>query len=615
MLGIISLGGISIWSLYSAYRGYQSDIRAVSTYRGEIADFKQFCSVLGDERDAALLVFAHPVESSFRERYHGRFAATDEAIAAFMVKMERLSAEHPGSLFSDRLAAIRTFFLGQIPAVRVATEDGHHSAGDAFQIYLKLAYNGLLRTECFRPTLATQPALNLFDGILALQKIQLQESMATSLMAYGWEQGGLGGDGLTLVRRQYFASTENEYYLLKFEPELRAYFRASLRTSDDDAAFNAAVAALASSQAENRPLPPFQPKSGSFSDYLAGHFRAYDQVCEFGFTQADRVLRALALGQQHRAEGIGGILFLGIGITIGASSAMTRKIRRHLVSVAKSIDIASDDVAAASGQLGSAGSQISRDATQYAAAIDLIGSNLKEVSAVAKANKEQAAQAMTMTNRTRDSVDAGLSTIQQVETAMSSARSSAQKINKIVSRINDISFQTNLLALNAAVEAARAGEAGAGFAVVADEVRRLAQRCAEASKETAELVNAAFQDTATALAKSEELTGRFRDVSARTREVNEIVSVLGANFIQQASHIGEISQSVAKQGGIAQSIASVAEETAATSDAMAAQVGSLKISVERLAALLGEAVPASTARESAGHLCLRSHRSTFSLTP
>lgn len=53
----------------------------------------------------------------------------------------------------------------------------------------------------------------------------------------------------------------------------------------------------------------------------------------------------------------------------------------------------------------------------------------------------------------------------------------ATRVGKIVRDIDGIAFQTNILALNAAVEAARAGE-----------VRNLAQRAAQAARDTAGLI-------------------------------------------------------------------------------------------------------------------------------
>ncbi len=76
---------------------------------------------------------------------------------------------------------------------------------------------------------------------------------------------------------------------------------------------------------------------------------------------------------------------------------------------------------------------------------------------------------------------------------------------KIIKSIDEIAFQTNLLALNAAVEAACAGDAGRGFAVVAEEVRNLAQRSAQAAKETGDLLEDSQKKTQIGVDAAQEL--------------------------------------------------------------------------------------------------------------
>jgi hypothetical protein len=90
---------------------------------------------------------------------------------------------------------------------------------------------------------------------------------------------------------------------------------------------------------------------------------------------------------------------------------------------------------------------------------------------------------------------------------------SSHKIARIIKVIDEIAFQTNILALNAAVEAARAGEAGLGFAVVADEVRNLAQRCAQAARDTAALIEESIATAGDGNAKLDQMAGAVRSVT------------------------------------------------------------------------------------------------------
>ena len=85
--------------------------------------------------------------------------------------------------------------------------------------------------------------------------------------------------------------------------------------------------------------------------------------------------------------------------------------------------------------------------------------------------------------------------------SMKSISDASTRVAKIIKTIDEIAFQTNILALNAAVEAARAGEAGMGFAVVADEVRNLAQRSAQAAKDTAGLIEESVAKSSEGTAK------------------------------------------------------------------------------------------------------------------
>ena len=178
-------------------------------------------------------------------------------------------------------------------------------------------------------------------------------------------------------------------------------------------------------------------------------------------------------------------LALGMG---GLVLFVVRGISRALGQVAGEFSEGAEQVASAASQVSSSSQQLAQGASEQAASLEETSASSEEINSMTRKNTENAGTAAQLMANTAQQVEDANRRLDQMVASMKDINASSDKISKIIKVIDEIAFQTNILALNAAVEAARAGEAGMGFAVVADEVRNLAQRCAQAAKDTAGLI-------------------------------------------------------------------------------------------------------------------------------
>ncbi len=180
---------------------------------------------------------------------------------------------------------------------------------------------------------------------------------------------------------------------------------------------------------------------------------------------------------------VGALFLLALGFFIG------KRLASVLTMIAASLKAASVQLRSGSTQLSGASQQVSSGCVSSASSLEETVAAVEELTSMVKMNNQSVKDANDLSRSSRDSALNGGGNIRELLNAMSEIAEGSKKTGQIIQVIEEIAFQTNLLALNAAVEAARAGEQGRGFAVVADAVRGLAQRSAEASKESAQLIN------------------------------------------------------------------------------------------------------------------------------
>lgn len=251
-------------------------------------------------------------------------------------------------------------------------------------------------------------------------------------------------------------------------------------------------------------------------------------------------------------------------------------ITRSLSSTMGQINQSADQVASGSDQVSSGAQALSQGSTEQASSVEELAATINEISSQVKGTAESARMAQVQTDQAGDRVKVCNGQMQEMIQAMNEISNSSSEIGKIIKTIEDIAFQTNILALNAAVEAARAGEAGKGFAVVADEVRNLASKSADASKNTASLIEQSIRAVENGTRLANETAQSLLQVVDGTKEVTITVQQIADAAGNQATSIAQVTQGIDQISSVVQTNSATAEESAAASEELSGQAQMLK---------------------------------------
>ena len=236
---------------------------------------------------------------------------------------------------------------------------------------------------------------------------------------------------------------------------------------------------------------------------------------------------------------------------------------------------ATSQVSSSAAQFSAGAQTLSQGATEQASSVEELAATINEINDSISSSANSAVQANQRVYAVGQEAEESNRQMNEMLQAMTDIKTASDQIDKIIKTIEDIAFQTNILALNAAVEAARAGSAGKGFAVVADEVRNLAGKSAEASKDTAALIENALNAVHRGTGIADKTAQSLMRVVNGVNEVNKTVTEISDNAAQEASSAAQINQGIEQISGVVQTNSATAEESAATSDDLLRQAQTL----------------------------------------
>lgn len=218
---------------------------------------------------------------------------------------------------------------------------------------------------------------------------------------------------------------------------------------------------------------------------------------------------------------------LEMASSVEEAAINTGRLAEIVANVSSSLTqiVASVDEQAASTE------SLDRSVDTTASAISEMESSIREVEDHARETASITSGLQGNVARGQESVHStiqGIADIREASNSASEVTSSlaekVQKINAILSVIDEVTEQTNLLALNAAIIAAQAGDHGKGFAVVADEIRELADRTSLSTREIASNIEEVQAEATLALRSIQAASSSVSEGERLSRKSEEVLA-------------------------------------------------------------------------------------------
>ena len=316
--------------------------------------------------------------------------------------------------------------------------------------------------------------------------------------------------------------------------------------------------------------------------YITRIAAARQESRQYAHANSDSIARSLGWARGGILVGIIGVIAVGCVLAWFIVSSVAKVLRKSVAELATG----AEQVASAAAQVASSAQSLSQGASTQGATLQETSASMEEVANMTRRNADDSHEAAATMESTDKAVQDANIALHEMVSSMAAIGASSQKVSGIIRTIDEIAFQTNILALNAAVEAARAGEAGAGFAIVADEVRGLAQRSAQAARDTADLIEESIAKAGEGHKRVGQVSSAIQAIGSSATVVKRLVDSVSTASKQQSRGIEHVSTAVTQLERVAHTTAAVAEESAAASEELSAQVETVIHVVGRLAELV-----------------------------